>query len=293
MDRRKLPQYKDIVGQVFSYLTAISYVFTKNKKAYWLFRCKCGKEVVIVGATVRNGHSKSCGCYKKEVIGDLFRTHGFSTSDKVTKKFYQSWKSIKSRCYFVANKEYPNYGGRGITVCDRWLNSFENFRDDMYESYLKHIQEFGKSNTSLDRLNPNFNYCKENCRWASNSQQARNTRVSARSPNFDAHIKWRKYLSSSLSKNLSRNCKESPTMAAYMGVSLSEFRQHIESQFTEGMSWDNYGRGKDKWNLDHIVGCNNFDLSKEEDRLKCFHYTNLRPMWEIDHKKKSILVVSI
>lgn len=97
-----------------------------------------------------------------------FKSHGMSTS-----KFYRAYRSIILRCGYPSQKCYKNYGGRGI-VC-LW-DSFDEFKKDMYESYLKHINEFGEKRTSIDRINVNGNYFKENCRWTDPKTQARNRR---------------------------------------------------------------------------------------------------------------------
>lgn len=88
-------------------------------------------------------------------------------------RFYTIWSLIKSRCLNEKNPVFYNYGGKGIKVCDRW-NRFELFKDDMYELYKIHIKDFGESQTSIDRLDSNGNYTKNNCRWATRKEQGEN-----------------------------------------------------------------------------------------------------------------------
>ena len=90
-------------------------------------------------------------------------------------KFYRKWDAMKQRCLSPNHPSFKNYGGRGITVCDRWLK-FENFRDDMNESYLKHVQEFGTKNTTIERRNNNLGYSKDNCKWATQKENNGNKR---------------------------------------------------------------------------------------------------------------------
>lgn len=151
----------DITGKTFHKLTALNYIFSKNNKQYWLFKCECKKEKTIRKDQVTGGIVKSCGCESKDTRFQI--THGIPNEDRT----YRSWRRMKNRCLNEKCADYRNYGGRGIKICDRWINSFENFFEDMGERPLR---------MSLDRINVNGNYEPNNCRWATNEQQCNNTR---------------------------------------------------------------------------------------------------------------------
>lgn len=161
-------KHYDITGQTFGRLTAVKFIKRRNGLHYWLFKCKCGTEKVIQKSNVKSGHTKSCGCWKREKV----TTHGQSKT-----VLYGVWSAMKARCNNKNNKDYKWYGKRGIKLCKRW-QKFENFRDDMYGSYKKHVQEFGRNNTTIDRLKNNGHYCKENCCWTTWKIQANNRRNS-------------------------------------------------------------------------------------------------------------------
>jgi len=154
----------ELTGQRFSRLTVISFSDVTNQATYWICKCDCGNITRVAGTHLKTGHTTSCGCFYKETRkGKL--THGQKNSTE-----YNSWNQMKGRCYNPNLKEYKHYGGRGITVCDRWINSFENFFADM-----------GKKPTpkhTLDRYpnNESGNYEPSNCRWATWEQQNRNKR---------------------------------------------------------------------------------------------------------------------
>jgi hypothetical protein len=99
------------------------------------------------------------------------KTHGLSKS-----KFWNKWVSMRARCNNKNNSNYKNYGGRGILVCSHWME-FENFKNDMYISYMKHCVQFGEKETSIDRIDNNGNYELSNCKWSTKSEQMKNRRM--------------------------------------------------------------------------------------------------------------------
>lgn len=130
------------------------------------YRCSCGNTKVIWKNNVNSGHTKSCGCYRAECTKKRSTTHGHKAGGKRSKT-YVTWVNMKSRCYNEKTKSYPDYGGRGIKVCRRWLNSFENFLADMGEP---------KRGETIERKRVNGNYCPSNCIWLPKSKQNSNKR---------------------------------------------------------------------------------------------------------------------
>jgi hypothetical protein len=171
----------DLSGKKIGKLTVIKRIdTTKYNVPIWLCVCECGTEVTRSRGTLRNAElsgNKSCMC--KNCKGAEFSgTHLMSKSSEHT-----SWSGIIQRCTNIKNPKYHNYGGRGITVCERWRDSFENFYADMGpKPSPKH---------SIDRIDVNGNYEPSNCRWATQLIQSRNTRVFATNSSGVNGVKYR------------------------------------------------------------------------------------------------------
>jgi len=168
---------KDLRGMKFGKLTVIDFSEIKNHRSYWLCKCDCGTLKNIKSDCLVSKTTKTCGCGKIDIAKNM--SIGNIKHNMAHTKFYDIWGGIKKRCFNKKTKYYKRYGGRGIKVCDRWLK-FENFRDDMYKSYLEHVKEYGEKNTSIDRINNNGNYCLENCKWATYEEQNNNRRDNRR-----------------------------------------------------------------------------------------------------------------
>lgn len=146
---------------------------SRQKQRYGLYKCFCGKEFKTMTQSVKRGHTSSCGCYQKEKTKESKTTHGLRSH-----RLYSTWNNIISRCSDTkCNKDYANYSGRGITVCERWLN-VENFISDMYPTF--------KEGLSIDRIDNDKGYSKDNCRWATKTEQSINQRI--RSTNTSGYM---------------------------------------------------------------------------------------------------------
>lgn len=161
----------DLTGKKFNRFHVISIVGNDNRgELKWLCRCECGVEKIILSSHLRNNRIKSCGCLNDELkrARAKHRMHGT--------RFYNIWKQLRQRCNNPDSPGYKFYGERGIKISERW-DTFLNFKDDMYELYISHCELHGDNNTSLDRINTKGNYSPENCRWATDKEQGRNTRT--------------------------------------------------------------------------------------------------------------------
>lgn len=166
-----MPKLQDLTGLKFNKLTVIELDIAtstvKHKK--WICKCDCGNLTSVFGTNLKQGTTTSCGCQSSRnnarKLIKVNTTHGLSRS-----KIYHIYHTMKNRCYKKSSKAYSDYGGRGIAICDKWLDSFEVFNNwavsNGYEVGL-----------TLERIDVNGNYEPSNCKWITQSEQSDNKRT--------------------------------------------------------------------------------------------------------------------
>lgn len=157
--------YKDIAGQKFGMLTAIKPIGKNSQgRTLWECRCDCGSVASFVVSDIVRGHTKSCGCLKREMAKQRMTRHGKSNT-----RLYRIWVGMKKRIYNPNEAYYSDYGGRGLKMCQEWTNDFESF-------YLWAISNGYADNLSIDRKDNDIGYFPDNCKWSTPKEQANNRR---------------------------------------------------------------------------------------------------------------------
>jgi len=174
---------KDLSGQKFNKLTVISFSHSNNE-SFWLCKCDCGNSKIIKSSHLKSGHTKSCGCIRRE--------------SNVSKHYlYNTWSNMINRCYNKKSTSYKNYGGRGVFVCSEWRESFSTFLRDMGDR---------PEGLTLERKD-NFNgYKPDNCKWATTKEQANNRRKPKTGKKYEAFGVFRTISEWSMETGLSYAC---------------------------------------------------------------------------------------
>ena len=177
MPRGKL--FVDLTGRTFGRLTVGAYVGKQGQTHHWECQCECGVSIVVWGGDLNSGGTKSCGCLRKELAAERATTHGHSRTE-----LYTCYINMLRRCYGGDDKSYDDYEGRGITVCDRWLNSLEDFLADMGAR--------PSPEHSIDRVDNDKGYSPDNCRWATKREQVINRRIPKNNTSGVKGVYWYK-----------------------------------------------------------------------------------------------------
>lgn len=183
-----MPALRDLTGLSFGRLNVLGRSPNRGRRVMWRCVCSCGEESIVQGDSLTTSKTRSCGCLIVETVmpkaWEASRKHGHTAGNKLTPT-YRSWSAMLTRCFNPRCKDYSYYGGRGISICAQWSGKegFHNFLVDMGER---------PNGTSLDRYpDNNGNYAPGNCRWATSSEQMRNTRATKLTTDLVQEIRGR------------------------------------------------------------------------------------------------------
>lgn len=300
-DILKTPTHvSDLTGKSFGRLTVLGFssVRSRANKIQWVCECVCGNKILVQTSNLKQGHTTSCGCVTKE----LLKSRKIDLSQQVFGKWKvlneSTTKSKKTywKCRCQCGKEQDVYAGAllsgkslGCSGCKK-LAIGQN-RENLYLGKYKHgssaYSHGCRCEACLQILSTSYKIYDSKRRktvarksWLNNYSKQKRTE----NPN----IKLRGNLRTLLRVYLTRqNVKKTNSVLRLLSCSIEFFKKHIESQFVTGMTWENYGRGG--WHIDHIIPCSYFDLKNEEEQWQCFHFRNLRPLWERENIIKSSL----
>lgn len=213
----------ELEGMRFGRLLVVSVSGVKNTRGRnWNCVCDCGNECVVLAASLNAGLISSCGCLYKDSRKDCNKTHGKSKTRE-----HNAWSAMKQRCYYEKHDYYESYGGRGIRVCAKWLDSFENFYEDLGDC---------PDGMSLERVDVDGNYEPFNCKWDTASNQGFNTRKFKSNTSGRTGVCWHKATGKWMASI------RHDTKPVYLGV-FENFEDAVKAREEAELKY--YGRNKE------------------------------------------------